>query len=124
MNAVPDFESGVASGVNNAVSRLAFLIAVAVFGAVLVVVFNHSLDQHLSHLALSATIRAQVDAARPQLAAAHNPDPTVQLAINESFLSGYRAVIWIATGLSALAGVCAHFLIAPITGSSPHGGRH
>ena len=53
MNAVPDSESGLASGVNNAVSRLASLLAVAVFGAVLVTVFNHSLDQHLSQLALN-----------------------------------------------------------------------
>jgi MFS family permease len=113
MNAVPNFESGVASGVNNAVSRLASLIAVAVFGAVLVIVFNHSLDQQLSHLALSATVRSQVDAARPQLAAVHNTDSTIQHAINESFLSGYRAVIWIATGLSALAGICARMFIEP-----------
>jgi hypothetical protein len=86
---------------------------VAVFGAVLVIVFNHSLDQQLSHLALSATVRSQVDAARPQLAAVHNTDPTIQHAINESFLSGYRAVIWIATGLSALAGICARMFIEP-----------
>ncbi len=44
MNAVPDSESGLASGVNNAVSRLASLLAVAAFGAVLVTFFNHSLD--------------------------------------------------------------------------------
>jgi MFS family permease len=117
MNAVPDSESGLASGVNNAVSRLASLLAVAVFGAVLVTVFNHSLDQRLSHLTLSADARAQVDAARSQLAAARNPDPTVQHAIAESFLSGYRAVIWIATGLAALSAIAASLLIE--SGASP-----
>jgi EmrB/QacA subfamily drug resistance transporter len=111
MNAVPDFESGLASGVNNAVSRLASLLAVAAFGAVLVAVFNHSLDQRLAHLIVSPDVRAQIDAARLQLAAAHNPDPAVQQAITESFLSGYRAVIWIATGLAALSAVTAWFLI-------------
>jgi EmrB/QacA subfamily drug resistance transporter len=113
MNAVPDSESGLASGVNNAVSRLAALLAVAAFGAVLGTVFNHSLDQHLSQLALSPNVRAQVDAARPQLAATHNPDPIVQQAIAESFLSGYRAVIWIATGLAALSAISAWLLIEP-----------
>ena len=111
MNAVPDSESGLASGVNNAVSRLASLLAVAAFGVVLVTVFNHSLDQHLAQLALSPNVRAQVDAARPQLAAAHSPDPMVQHAITESFLSGYRAVIWIATGIAALSAITAWLLI-------------
>lgn len=111
MNAVPDFESGLASGVNNAVSRLASLLAVAALGAILIMVFNHSLDQHLAQLALNSNARALVDAARPQLAAAHNLDPRVQHAITESFLTGYRAVIWIATGLAVLSAVTAWLLI-------------
>jgi MFS family permease len=119
MNAVPDTESGLASGVNNAVSRLASLLAVAAFGVVLVTVFNHSLDQHLAQLALSPNIRAQIDAARPQLAAAHSPDPMVQHAITESFLSGYRAVIWIATGVAALSAITAWLLIEPRASSPP-----
>jgi hypothetical protein len=90
---------------------LAALLAVAAFGAVLVTVFNHSLDQHLSELSLSPNIRAQVDAARPQLTTTHNPDPRVQNAITESFMSGYRAVIWIATGLASLAGITARLFI-------------
>jgi len=111
MNAVPESESGLASGINNAVSRLASLLAVAAFGVVLVTVFNRSLDHHLSQLSLSPNLRAQVDAVRPLLAAAHNPDPIVQHAITESFLSGYRAVIWIATGLAALSAIIAWLLI-------------
>jgi len=111
MDAVPDSESGLASGINNAVSRLASLLAVAVFGAVLITVFNHSLDQQLSQLALSPDMRALVDAARPLLAASHNSDPNIQHAIVEAFLSGYRAVIWIAAGLAALSAVFAWLLI-------------
>jgi EmrB/QacA subfamily drug resistance transporter len=117
MNAVPESESGIASGINNAVSRLASLLAVAAFGAVLITVFNHSLDQRLSHLNLSPSVRAEVDAVRPQLAAAQNPDPQVQHAITESFLSGYRAVISIASGLAALSAITASLLIE--SGASP-----
>src|SRR5215469_10534218 len=50
MNAVPESESGLASGVNNAVSRLGALLAVAVFGAILVTIFNHALDHQLEQL--------------------------------------------------------------------------
>jgi EmrB/QacA subfamily drug resistance transporter len=111
MNAVPGSESGLASGVNNAVSRLASLLAVAVFGVVLVTVFNHSLDEHLDQLKVSSNVRAQIDAVRLQLAAAHNPNPIVQRAISESFLKGYRVVIWIAASLSVLSAITAWLLI-------------
>lgn len=113
MNAVPESESGLASGINNAVSRLAALLAVAVFGAVLVAVFNHSLDQSLDRLALLPDARAQIDAARPQLAAAHNPNPVVQHAMTASFISGYRSVIWIATGLAVFSAIAAWLLLEP-----------
>jgi hypothetical protein len=118
MSAVPDTESGVASGINNAVSRLAALLAVAVFGAILVTLFNHSLDRSLDQLALTSGVRAQIDAARPLLAAAHNPNPMVQRAINKSFVNGYRAVIWIATCLAALSAIAAWLLIVPGTPAS------
>jgi hypothetical protein len=93
------------------------LLAVAVFGAVLVTVFNRSLDQSLDRLALNPDVRAQTDAARPQLAATHNPNPAVQRAITESFVSGDRSVIWIGTGLAALSAITAWLLIEP--GASP-----
>jgi EmrB/QacA subfamily drug resistance transporter len=113
MNAVPESESGLASGINNAVSRLAALLAVAVFGAVLVKFFNRSLDRSLDQLALTPAVRAQIDATRSQLAAIRYPNPAVQRAITESFISGYRSVIWIATGLAALSAITAALLIEP-----------
>jgi hypothetical protein len=113
----------LASGINNAISRLASLLAVAVFGAVLITVFNHSLDQHLSQLALNTATRAQVDAGRPLLAAAHNPNSIVQHAIAESFLSGYHAVIWIATGFAVTGAIVAWLLIDPGLPSIPPGKR-
>jgi EmrB/QacA subfamily drug resistance transporter len=111
MDAVPESESGVASGINNAVSRLAALLAVAVFGAVLVMVFNHSLNRSIDQLVLPPAVSAQIDAARPLLAAAHNPNPIVQRAFTEAFVSGYRSVIWIATGLAVLSAITASLLI-------------
>ena len=118
MNAVPESESGLASGINNAVSRLAALLAVAIFGAVLVTVFNHSLDHSLERMTLTSDARAHIDAVRPQLAAARNPDARVQHAIIESLLSGYSAVIWMAAGLAALSAVTAWFFIKPGTATS------
>lgn len=122
MNAVPESESGLASGINNAVSRLASLLAVAVFGAVLVTAFNHSLNRSLDQLALLPAVRTQIDAARPLLAAAHNTNPLVQQAITASFISGYRLVIWIASALAAFSGITAWLLIEPRTPTHKHVG--
>ena len=120
MNAVPDAEAGLASGINNAVSRLAALLAVAAFGAVLVTVFNHSLDRSLDRMTLNSELRAQIDSNRNQLAAARNPEPAVQRAIVESFVDGYRAVIWMAASLALLSAIAAWLLIEP--GAPPPAG--
>ena len=107
MNAVPVSEAGVASGVNNAVSRMAGLLAVAVFGLVLYTSFNHGLDRRLQELSLSTEQRQEVDRQRPKLAAAESADPRVQRAIAESFVSGYHVVLGIALGLTVASALSA-----------------
>jgi MFS family permease len=111
MSAIPESEAGVASGVNNAVSRLASLLAVAVFGLILYAGFNHALDRRLDALTLTPAARRQADAERPQLAAAVNTDPRIQRAIAESFTSGYRTVLWLATALAAASSLSAWLLL-------------
>jgi EmrB/QacA subfamily drug resistance transporter len=112
MGAVAQERAGVASGVNNAVSRVAGLLAVAVFGVVLSNSFNGSLDRRLPALQLSADARAQIDAERPKLAAAHAPDPRTQVVVRQSFVDGYRVVLWIAALLALASAASAALLIA------------
>jgi MFS family permease len=110
MESVPQSEAGVASGVNNAVSRIAGLMAVAVFGLILSAGFNRALDRSLSHLQLSADERQSVDRDRPKLAGSQNSDARIRQAIDEAFLSGYRDVIWISVGLAAASALSALML--------------
>jgi len=126
MSSLAENRAGVASGVNNAVSRVAGLLAVAVFGLILGNVFNSTLDQRLSTTALPAPIRAQINAQRPKLAAAQIDDPRGRRAVNESFVAGFRVVLWIAAGLAAASSLCAAWLIraqepAPQTAKPPDG---
>ncbi len=114
MSALPEAEAGVASGVNNAVSRLASLLAVAVFGLVLYAGFNRALDHRLDALHLAPAVRQQVDAARPLLAAATNPDPRIDRAIAESFIAGFRIILWLSVGLAAASALSAWFLLEPV----------
>ena len=107
MEAVPSSEAGVASGVNNAVSRIAGLLAVAVFGLVLSARFNRTLSRSLAQMQLSPTVRQNAEAQRSKLAGAQIGDLPVKHVFDEAFVSGYREVISISVGLALLSALSA-----------------
>jgi len=111
MNSVAEAHAGVASGINNAVSRVGGLIAIAVLGVVLYAGFNRSLDRQLSTGNLSPAIRAEIDAQRRNLGAAEIPDAAGREAIRKSFVTGYRCVVWIAVVMAIASSVSATALI-------------
>ena len=99
MNAVGQSYTGAASGINNAVSRVVGLLAVAVFGAVLGNVFESDLDRRLKSPDVSVAARTDIYAQRFRLAAAETGDRAGRQAV-EAFITGYRSV---AVGLALAA---------------------
>lgn len=116
MDAVPQSQAGIASGVNNAVSRIAALLSVAVFALMLYAGFNRALNQRLDALSLSPAERQDVDRMRPSLAAIKSDNPLVNRAVADSFLSGYRVILWAAIGLALASALSARGLNSEQTG--------
>ena len=118
MGAVPARQSGLASGINNAMARVAGLLAIALLGIVALEVYDARLDGDLDRLAVSQDLRRQLDGERIKLAgatvpASAGPDlrPALSRAINESFVSAFRVVMLIAAAMAAAGGMSAALTI-------------
>ncbi|HEY6341479.1 MAG TPA: MFS transporter [Bryobacteraceae bacterium] len=112
MNSVDQAHAGVASGINNAVSRIAALLSVAIFGAMLSAVFQTTLSRQMNGLGLSPAERTDIESKRSKLAAIETKDARARQAIEESFVAGYRTILWVAAGLAIASSLTAATLIS------------
>jgi EmrB/QacA subfamily drug resistance transporter len=100
--------AGIASGINNAIARIASLLAIAAVGAVISAQFNSTLNQRLDHIRLTPVARAALSQARSQTLARVNPavvGTPVALAVESASVHAFRVGIGISTVLVALGGV-------------------
>ncbi len=124
MNAVPVDQAGAASGINNAMSRLASLISVALFGVVLLTAFHTDLERRLDALHLSPAQKQSIDAQSSQLAAIQTTDSRIHNAIDEAFVHGFRRILWLAVALSLASAVCAQVLSSKPARGRQDGAEH
>jgi MFS family permease len=126
MSSVATHFAGTASGINNAVSRTAGVLVIAVVGAVALLLFSSALQARTAPLDISAAARSALSAEASRLGAATvpsvvQPDKTavVQTAIRLAFVDTFRVVMLICTALAWIgAGLAGLFVERRMTAVS------
>ena len=118
MGAVDPHYVGTASGVNNAVSRTAGLIAIAVFGIIVLAVFSSALASHLSALSFPAGVHQSIIEQQNKLVGIEIPAgvsgatlAAAQRAIAESFITSFRVIMLISSALAICSSLSSLLLI-------------
>ncbi|HEX3446499.1 MAG TPA: MFS transporter [Chthoniobacterales bacterium] len=126
MNSVDQDRVGTASGINNAVARVASVLAVAVLGLVMVAAFARSLRASLTILHLDPSVVRDLESNVARLGSLEGPsdlDPQmaaeVRDAVDRSFVFGFRTIMFICVGLS-LASATVAWRMIPARGAETH----
>jgi EmrB/QacA subfamily drug resistance transporter len=104
--------AGIASGINNAIARVASLLAVAALGAAVAASFSKTIDNELAGVPLSPSSRVAVERAKKQTLAAVDVSRLppgqrlpVAKAVQDASVHAFHLGIGLSTGLVALGGV-------------------
>lgn len=119
IDSVEERHIGLASGVNNAVSRVAGLLAIAVLGAIIAAAFGARLSGRMSAANLSSVQRAHVEAQRSLMAAARLADPLEKRVVNAAYLDGFRVVAAVCALLAAGSAITAAATLGTVSAKRP-----
>lgn len=118
MSSIDLEHSGVASGINNSVGRIAGLLSIAILGVFALSTFDRNLDAELSTLKLDKSTVQVIDAQRIKLAAIDIPESLpetskkeIRGAIFDSFLGSFRLMMKISAGLAFVGALTAWLTI-------------
>jgi hypothetical protein len=120
MTSVSDHFSGTASGINNAVSRIAGVFTNAVFGTLAVLFFAGALQHEIAPLPLNPAQKQAVMAQAKDMGNAHVPkniEPKNKAVIvksyHNSFIAMYSIILKISAALGFAAALMAFIFIKP-----------
>jgi MFS family permease len=125
MDAVDQSRAGTASGINNAVARVAGLLAIAVLGVVMVNAFSFRLNRSLQSLSIPPSVIQDLRANEVRLAALTVPvginveiAAAIRVSVERAFVLAFRLAMTICAGLSIASSL---FAWRMMTSPSPLG---
>jgi len=118
MSSVSQDRAGAASGINNAVARVAGVLAIAVFGIVIVKAFSSHLNQSLANLTIPPGILQAIQSNEIKLAGLPLPAgldagvaAEIRSSVSQAFVFGFRIVMLSCVGLSIMSAAIAWLMI-------------
>lgn len=118
MGSVSDHFSGTASGVNNAMTRIANVFANAIFGALAVLFFSGALQQQIKVVPLRNSEKkvvmvqsANLGNAKPPVQLKQQYRATIEKAYQTSFIHAYANIMRLSAALGFLAALMAFIFI-------------
>ena len=119
MNSVDQERVGTASGINNAVARVAGVLAIAVLGIVMVTAFGSRLHHNLAPLSIPSGILREIQTQEVKLAGLQLPaginsgmTSALKRSIADAFVFGFRTVMLLCAGLSAASAAVAKRMLS------------
>ncbi|MFA0962207.1 MFS transporter [Roseivirga sp. BDSF3-8] len=127
MTAADDAVAGAASGVNNAVSRTAGVLAISILGALALVQFENILMARLQPLALSDSLMMAMKGEASELAEARVPEginedlaSKIRLEVSSAFARTFSTIMLISAGMATSGSLIAFISIQ--NGKKPRSG--
>jgi hypothetical protein len=110
--------AGAASGINNAVARVAGVLAIAAFGPVMVSAFSSHLNHGLADLSLSTRILHAIQSDEVRLAGMQLPTglnsataAEIRALVSRAFVFSFRLVMLVCAGLAMTSAAFAWLMI-------------
>ncbi|MGN7722986.1 MFS transporter [Chitinophaga sp. 22620] len=120
MTALSDRLSGTASGINNAITRIAGVFANAIFGGLAVLLFTASLQKDIRSLPVDPQEKQEIIAQAGNLGNAKVPEgigaghkDAVMKIYHQGFIGAYGRIMQLSGALGILGGLMALFFIRP-----------
>jgi len=114
MAAVPEHNSGIASGVNNTMARTAGLLAIAILGSLIIITFKGKLETNVNKLDIPVIKKSELINNAGKLADTQPPENlneeetnNVKEIIKTSFIQSFDFIIYISAALTLLGSLIA-----------------